>query len=755
MSVRFTRVGSIDGGGDNISSLWTLSTADSIATIIASGYFDNYASSLRVGDIIMAYVSASWYVYTLGVTSNDLGVVNVARKQDPDITSHPDIVAILDRIYSLEQNTGAPANQLPGVVGFAATGAILNEDGSVSLTLSRTAGTTGAMSFDIGITETNAGTNTYTFDGVAFVDNGTVTIPNGASSATIVITNSGSGVTVAGTIALVLTNADIGSISASPYNGITVYVVPTPAAQSTGVIIDDAFSSLAATQSAWAPSSNEGAVVTSFLNPNGTTATLDVSGGGLVLSLPAGGINNVRAEKNFGNYIGDAGVTEIWGRFKVTISGGDESISRYQKIAQINWEVAGGDREHQVQLQAYRNSSGVREYELEIIHFGVNGSASTSQPPPVGARISAYWSGMYPTYDKEEWIRFHIKNSSAPGVADGVVEFWRNDVPMFNVPLVALNDAGDPSTAQFPNRFILSGYMDSTQASTVACTKTYDDVLVQTTPVEASWAPTPPAASVTPLVALDTSIAAPYGWEYMNSTTRDTVSIITDPTLSNSQVMKIALGAAVLGSGDSSRPGPAMNYQHNNWAQGINNTGVGCIRILAKFGDSETEPFWRRNTANGSGLKMPSYGITAPSRFINNIKNTADPGGADLVGYSRILVADSSANLTSPATTEVQITPGIWYWIVYLLENPGAAATFKMYFTPYVDGNGDYAEGSPTFSYLSGFLWDPSQFLSNAGQIDSIYHEFDFLDASNNHVSRNLYIRYYDVGNDFLPSIAA
>ena len=62
----------------NAPQIWTYTSADAIATVNTSGYFDGASSLLKVGDIIFVYDSATPTMSIVFVLSNASGVVDVS-----------------------------------------------------------------------------------------------------------------------------------------------------------------------------------------------------------------------------------------------------------------------------------------------------------------------------------------------------------------------------------------------------------------------------------------------------------------------------------------------------------------------------------------------------------------------------------------------------------------------------------------------------------------------------------------------------
>jgi hypothetical protein len=62
----------------NAPQIWTYSSADAIATVNTSGYFNDASSLLKVGDIIYVYDSATPTMSIVFVLSNASGVVDVS-----------------------------------------------------------------------------------------------------------------------------------------------------------------------------------------------------------------------------------------------------------------------------------------------------------------------------------------------------------------------------------------------------------------------------------------------------------------------------------------------------------------------------------------------------------------------------------------------------------------------------------------------------------------------------------------------------
>jgi hypothetical protein len=62
----------------NAPQIWTYTSADAIATVNTSGYFNDASSLLKVGDIIYVYDSATPTMSITFVVSNASGVVDVS-----------------------------------------------------------------------------------------------------------------------------------------------------------------------------------------------------------------------------------------------------------------------------------------------------------------------------------------------------------------------------------------------------------------------------------------------------------------------------------------------------------------------------------------------------------------------------------------------------------------------------------------------------------------------------------------------------
>jgi len=61
----------------NAPSMYTYTSADAIATVNTSGYFDDLSDTLAVGDIIFVHDSATPTMSIVMVASNASGVVDV------------------------------------------------------------------------------------------------------------------------------------------------------------------------------------------------------------------------------------------------------------------------------------------------------------------------------------------------------------------------------------------------------------------------------------------------------------------------------------------------------------------------------------------------------------------------------------------------------------------------------------------------------------------------------------------------------
>lgn len=62
----------------NAPSMYTYTSADAIATVNTSGYFNDLADTLSVGDIIFVHDSATPTMSIVVVLSNSSGVVDVS-----------------------------------------------------------------------------------------------------------------------------------------------------------------------------------------------------------------------------------------------------------------------------------------------------------------------------------------------------------------------------------------------------------------------------------------------------------------------------------------------------------------------------------------------------------------------------------------------------------------------------------------------------------------------------------------------------
>jgi hypothetical protein len=65
----------------NAPSMYTYTSADAIATVNTSGYFDDLSDTLAVGDIIFVHDSATPTMSIVVVLSNASGVVDVSDGQ--------------------------------------------------------------------------------------------------------------------------------------------------------------------------------------------------------------------------------------------------------------------------------------------------------------------------------------------------------------------------------------------------------------------------------------------------------------------------------------------------------------------------------------------------------------------------------------------------------------------------------------------------------------------------------------------------
>lgn len=74
-------------GGQNNSSItvWTYKTADTLATVDGSGYFNTAADKLKVGDMILAYTT----------TGPAAGII-VVQANTRDLTASPPVSGVVD-----------------------------------------------------------------------------------------------------------------------------------------------------------------------------------------------------------------------------------------------------------------------------------------------------------------------------------------------------------------------------------------------------------------------------------------------------------------------------------------------------------------------------------------------------------------------------------------------------------------------------------------------------------------------------------
>jgi hypothetical protein len=79
----YSSIGLSAAGGQskagNAPQLWTYTSADAIADVNTSGYFDAASSLLKVGDVIFVYDSATPSHNIVFVVSNSAGVVDVTN----------------------------------------------------------------------------------------------------------------------------------------------------------------------------------------------------------------------------------------------------------------------------------------------------------------------------------------------------------------------------------------------------------------------------------------------------------------------------------------------------------------------------------------------------------------------------------------------------------------------------------------------------------------------------------------------------
>ena len=70
----------------NAPSMYTYTSADAIATVNTSGYFNDLSDTLAVGDIIWVHDSATPTMSIVMVASNASGVVDVTNGTAVDMT---------------------------------------------------------------------------------------------------------------------------------------------------------------------------------------------------------------------------------------------------------------------------------------------------------------------------------------------------------------------------------------------------------------------------------------------------------------------------------------------------------------------------------------------------------------------------------------------------------------------------------------------------------------------------------------------
>lgn len=76
------RVGAQNNGSPTI---WTYKTADTLATVDGSGYFNGAAAQLKVGDFILAYT-----------TTGPACGISVVQSNSRDLTASPPVAGVVD-----------------------------------------------------------------------------------------------------------------------------------------------------------------------------------------------------------------------------------------------------------------------------------------------------------------------------------------------------------------------------------------------------------------------------------------------------------------------------------------------------------------------------------------------------------------------------------------------------------------------------------------------------------------------------------
>ena len=85
MAFSATTLARIGAQNSNAPTIWTYASADTLATMDTSGYFNSVADKLQVGDIIMAYTS----------TGPAAGIAYV-QANTRDLTATPPVAGVVD-----------------------------------------------------------------------------------------------------------------------------------------------------------------------------------------------------------------------------------------------------------------------------------------------------------------------------------------------------------------------------------------------------------------------------------------------------------------------------------------------------------------------------------------------------------------------------------------------------------------------------------------------------------------------------------
>lgn len=703
------------------------------SNVMVSGYFDQWAYFLDPGDVINVTAidsgtSTNLRFYITDITNNVISYISE--------TSTTSLLAMIEaqaeRITLLEQNTGAPTSQFAGVLGFAALTGSVDEDGQYSFLIQRTQGSTGLITFDLNFVNSYTGTSTITCDGVACDGDTTITMADGVISATVLVVNTD--VTLAGSIAFSIDTPTGGSVVDSARDTYTLTVNAAPVAGTNTIIVQDSFTT-DADFTQW-----DGYVLT-----YGTT-TLQITGGKAVFNTAIGSLNNVRLEENFGTYVGAAAINELWGRCIYNFVGGDGmwSTSSTNKIIQTNWEVVGGDREHQVQLLVWYNSAQARfEYLIEQIHFGLNGSPAVAD----GARYQTYQTGVQPVYGQDLYFRWHIINSTS-GAANGTIQFWINDVQIVNWVNVATNDSDNTS----PNRIIFSAYSGTAQTATGI--RYLDNVLVQTDPIT-TYAPAAPSGS---LFRLSPTSASPWSAGSNIDDEGNVTTSVLDATL-NRYVLKHALGPDTSGAYGSSYAGfRVLPDNPAGLGAAIQAASSVYLMMLVKIGDAAdaaANNFWERDSLAGSELKWPNISGGGFSRTILKFRpGVVDSQDTRVIFFDSDLSGNYYFNAGNTNTVDI-INTNQWTWVAFRLTKTGAASTdtqLELWHGVY-DGSGtEFVEGTPDGTH-AGMKWIPSDWNNLAeGDWEFMFRGVEFMNGGTP-VTRNVYIADCCISTGFVAPV--